>query len=269
MSLFLTAARPVRAAARLAAAALALAAAPALAQFQTLDVPYVPTPEAVVQAMLRLADVRPDDYVIDLGSGDGRIAIAAVRDRQARGALGVDIDPDRVAEARANARNAGVADKVQFRQQDLFKTDFSQATVLTMYLLPDVNLKLRPVILDKLPAGTRVVSHAFTMAEWEPDATEEVDGRRVYLWIVPAKVQGQWQVSGPQGGFTLSLTQDFQRVQGTAQRQGRSLPIADARLRGARLQFTLDGQRYEGEVGPGGITAVAAPGAAAGWRATR
>ena len=254
----------------LAAATLLLAFNPARAQLPyTLDVPYVPTPNKIVDTMLDLGEVGADDFLIDLGSGDGRIAIAAVRERHARGALGVDIDPDRVAEARSNARNAGVADKVEFRQQDLFETDFTQATVLTMYLLPEVNLRLRPVILEKLAPGTRVVSHAFTMGDWEPDITKDLDGRRVYLWIVPAKVAGRWQAEGPGGPFTLTLTQAYQNVQGQAQVGGKTLPLADTRLAGDRLQFTLDGQRYVGQVQGARIVAVAAEGAAPAWRAQR
>ncbi len=266
----LSAARPVRAAARAAAACLALIALPAMAQQpHTLDVPYVPTPNAVVQAMLDLADVQPDDYLIDLGSGDGRIAIAAVQERKARGALGVDIDADRIAEARANARNARVADRVEFRRQDLFKTDFSEASVLTMYLLPDVNMRLRPIILEKLPAGTRVVSHAFDMRDWEPDVTRDIDGRRAYLWIVPAKVDGNWRVSAPDGGFALKLEQTFQHVQGIATLQDRQVAISDGRLRGDRLHFSLDGKQYVGKVGSSGIEALSADGAVIDWSARR
>jgi SAM-dependent methyltransferase len=147
------------------------------------DVIYVPTPRAVVEEMLRLADVQSDDLVYDLGSGDGRIVIAAARDRGARG-IGIDIDPRRVREATENAKIAGVSDRVEFRQQDLFETDFSDATVITLYLLPDLNLKLRPKILQLKP-GTRVVSHSFDMGDWKPEQVVEVDGRTIYYWTVP------------------------------------------------------------------------------------
>jgi SAM-dependent methyltransferase len=148
------------------------------------DVVYVPTPRAVVEEMLRLADVQSDDLVYDLGSGDGRIVIAAARDRGARG-IGIDIDPRRVSEATENAELAGVSDRVEFRQQDLFETDFSDATVVTLYLLPDLNLKLRPKILQELQPGTRIVSHSFDMGDWQPEQVVEVDGRTIYYWTVP------------------------------------------------------------------------------------
>jgi tRNA G37 N-methylase Trm5 len=148
-----------------------------------LDVPFVPTPEPVVEQMLELAAVGPRDVVYDLGSGDGRIVVAAAK-RGAR-AVGIDLDPDRVREARANARRAGVEGRVEFRQGDLFEVDLRPATVVTMYLLPDVNLELRPKLMRELKSGTRVVSHSFDMGDWKPTRTVEVDGRKVYLWIVP------------------------------------------------------------------------------------
>ena len=152
----------------------------------SLDVPYVPTPQSVVDKMLDMAKVTGEDYLIDLGSGDGRIPIAAAKRFGTKG-MGVDIDPARVYEAKANAVNARVADKVEFRKQDLFETDLSQATVLTMYLLPRVNLQLRPRILSKLKPGTRVVSHSFDMGDWKPDQKITIDGRKIYLWIVPER----------------------------------------------------------------------------------
>lgn len=147
------------------------------------DVIYVPTPEPVVKAMLDLAKVKPGDVLYDLGCGDGRIVIAAAK-RGAR-ATGVDIDPERLREARANAREAGVEDKVTFVEGDLFKVDFSDADVVTLYLLPDLNLRLRPKILALRP-GTRIVSHSFDMGDWKPEVTEHVDNRTVYAWTVPA-----------------------------------------------------------------------------------
>ena len=149
-----------------------------------LDVTYVPTPQAVVDKMLEIANVTGDDYVIDLGCGDGRIPITAAK-RFGTKAMGVDIDPIRVQQAKANAVNARVTDKVEFKEQDLFKTDFSKATVLTMYLLPRINMELRPRILSELKPGTRVVSHAFDMGDWKPDKMVEVEGRKIYLWMVP------------------------------------------------------------------------------------
>ena len=153
---------------------------------ESLDVPYVPTPQAVVDKMLDIAKVTGEDYLIDLGSGDGRIPIAAAKRFGTKG-MGVEIDPVRIQEAKTNAVNARVADKVEFRKQDLFETDLSQATVLTMYLLPRVNLQLRPRILNKLKPGTRVVSHSFDMGDWKPDQKIIVDGRPIYLWIVPER----------------------------------------------------------------------------------
>jgi len=152
----------------------------------SLDVPYVPTPQSVVDKMLDIAKVTGDDYLIDLGSGDGRIPIAAAKRFGAKG-MGVEIDAARVQEAKAKAINARVADKVEFRKQDLFETDLSKATVLTMYLLPRVNLQLRPRILNDLKPGTRVVSHSFDMGDWKPDQKIKVDGRTIYLWIVPER----------------------------------------------------------------------------------
>lgn len=155
-----------------------------VAPTRTPDVIYVPTPTSVVNEMLRLANVTSNDIVYDLGSGDGRIVIAAARDRGARG-IGIDINPERIREANENARKAGVSDRVQFRQQDLFQTNFSDATVVTLYLLQDLNVKLRPQLLSQLKPGTRIVSHAFDMGEWKPQQVVEVDGRTIYYWVVP------------------------------------------------------------------------------------
>jgi SAM-dependent methyltransferase len=180
-------------------------AAPALAQDTPAewkrepDVIFVPTPEPVVEAMLDLAQVGPDDVVFDLGCGDGRIVIAAAR-RGARQAFGVDIDPDRIAEARVNARKAKVEDKVVFIEGDLFQQDLATATVITLYLLPQLNVKLMPKLLQ-LPAGTRIVSHAFDMGDWKPDATREVAGKTVYLWTVPGKA-GPPRVQARRGSAT-------------------------------------------------------------------
>ncbi len=149
------------------------------------DVVFVPTPERVVEAMLDLARVGPDDVVYDLGCGDGRIVIAAAK-RGARKAVGVDIDPERIAEAEANAEHAGVKRKVQLIEGDLFRQDLRDATVVTLYLLPELNLRLRPRLLQLRP-GTRIVSHAFDMGDWKPEATAQVDGKTVYLWTVPAR----------------------------------------------------------------------------------
>jgi len=205
------------------------------------DVVWVPTPEALVDRMLRLAHVGAKDYVIDLGSGDGRTVIMAAQKFGAR-AMGVEYNPDMVALSINHAEQAGVGDKVKFVKADIFETDFSQATVITMYLLPSLNIKLRPKILDMRP-GTRVVSHAFNMEDWEPDQTATVEGRDAYLWIVPAKVAGHWKLSVPAGSGTeswdLALEQRYQRVSGSAQLSGKSFNLMDTRLRGPDIHFTL------------------------------
>lgn len=178
----------------MAVAAAALAAAPAFCAAQAQprkltqqpDVIFVPTPHEVVDDMLRLANVRKGDIVYDLGSGDGRIAIAAAKKYGVR-AVGIDIDPERIREANENARKAGVESLVEFRQEDLFKADFREATVITLYLLPDLNVKLRPRLWDELRPGTRIVSHQFDMGTWRPEKRLESNGRVVYFWTIPEK----------------------------------------------------------------------------------
>ncbi|MDX3906855.1 MAG: class I SAM-dependent methyltransferase [Pigmentiphaga sp.] len=236
------------------AAALAACLSPAQASERPrLDVPFITTPPAVVERMLELGQVDKDDYLIDLGSGDGRISIAAARTRGAR-SLGVDLDPARVAEATANARRAGVADRLEFRQQDLFDTDLSAATVLTMYLFPEINMRLRPRLLETLAPGTRIVSHAFHMEDWIPDRHDVVQGRDIFQWIVPAPVAGLWQVETPRGDrLVLRLWQQFQRIQGVAVLPGEhSIPLMEASLEGDRIRFqlhTADGvRRFSGHV---------------------
>jgi ribosomal protein L11 methylase PrmA len=155
---------------------------------QQPDVIYVPTPHEVVDDMLRLANVGKSDILYDLGSGDGRIAIAAAKKFGIR-AVGIDIDPERIREANENARRAGVTHLVEFRQEDLFKADFREATVITLYLLPDLNVKLRPRLLDELKPGTRIVSHQFDMGTWKPEKRLESNGRVVYFWTIPSKKQ--------------------------------------------------------------------------------
>jgi hypothetical protein len=165
------------------------ATAPAEAQAtkppRTPDVIYVPTPPEVVAAMLKVAEVKKGDVLYDLGSGDGRIVITAARDLGVRG-VGIDIDPKRIEEANENAKKEGVTDRVKFLQQDLFESDFSEATVVTLYLLPSLNLKLRPKLMKELKPGTRIVSHSFDMGDWKPEKTIDVNGRMVYFWTIPA-----------------------------------------------------------------------------------
>lgn len=238
-----------------------------------LDVPFVPTPHEVVDKMLQMADVNSSDFLIDLGAGDGRIAVAAVRDHGAKGAFGVDIDPKRVEEARANAEEAGVADKVKFEVQDLFETDFSKATVVSMYLLPKVNLRLRPKVLEMAP-GTRIVSHAFDMGDWEPDAREDVGGRNIFFWVVPARVEGQWRITGPDGDLTVDLQQDYQKLTGTAVgADNQPLPLTGT-LRGDVIQLDIDSdeaapRRYVGRVQGDSMVAQDDDEAIQGWRASR
>ena len=218
-----------------------------------LDTPYVPTPQVVVDRMLELAQVKVGETVIDLGSGDGRIMIEAASKYGARG-FGVEIDPLLVKRSNENARRAGVGDRVKFLQQDLFKTDFHEANVLTLYLLPDVNLALRPKILAELKAGARVVSHDYGMGDWRPDAEETIPApdkkvgarkeSQVYLWTVPAKVEGEWKFelsSGVKSRRTrLVLKQKYQMVSGTVELTGQGeVPLSEGRLRGEELRFML------------------------------
>lgn len=231
-------------------AALALFAPLAAAQqpFKELDTPYVPTPMVVVERMLDMAGVKAGDMLIDLGSGDGRLVITAATRYGAHG-FGVDIDPRLVQRSNQAAEHAGVADRVKFLRQDLFLTDFRAADVLTLYLLPDVNMALRPKILAELKPGTRVVSHDYGMRDWQPDAEAKVPapdksvGLRkesmVYLWIVPAKLAGAWKVDVAGRQIDVSLSQQFQKVTGSARADAGDVPIADARLRGADLRLVL------------------------------
>jgi SAM-dependent methyltransferase len=168
------------------AAGVLVAMSVAAAQTPRLDVPYVPTPNPVVDGMLKLAGVSSGDTVYDLGCGDGRIVIAAAKAYGAKG-VGVDINPERIEEARSNARSAKVEDKVRFEENDLFKANIANATVVTLYLLPDVNLRLKAKLLKELKPGTRIVSHSFDMGDWKPEKEERVEGRQIFLWTVPTK----------------------------------------------------------------------------------
>jgi len=234
-----------------------------------LDAPYVATDFEVVDAMLGLAQVRPGDYVVDLGSGDGRILIAAARSFGARG-LGVDIDPARVREATANARAAGVAGRIAFRREDLFETPLAEADVLTLYLAAEVNLRLRPRILAQMRPGTRVVSHEFDMAEWRPDRRLRAGTANVYLWTVPARIEGRWTLTDGARTATLALDQQFQAFIGTATANGRAVRIEQGSIAGRNIRFLTDiggGRRvFEGRI-DGDAIAPAGPGA--GWRMTR
>lgn len=200
------------------------------------DVIWMPTSNELIAQMLKTAKVGPNDLVYDLGAGDGRIAIAAAKDFGAR-TIGIEFNPDMAAFAQRNANRAGVGDRVKIINGDIFKEDFSKATVVTMYLLPDLNLRLRPIILAMKP-GTRVVSHAFTMGDWEAD--KEIDaGQRGYYWVVPANVGGEWQLDGVDvnGKGTLSLSQRYQRIGGNLTISGKSQPILNPTLEGDKLSF--------------------------------
>ena len=214
-----------------------------------LDVPYEPSSEEVVTAMLDIARVGDTDVVYDLGCGDGRIVIAAAQKKGARG-VGVDLDPERIKESLENARKADVTDRVQFFQQDLFKTDIGKATVVMLYLWPEVNLKLRPKLLRELKPGTRVVSHSHDMESWEADQTMTAsEGHRVRLWVIPANVTGTWEWSmpGEKERYALKLSQQFQKVSGTFQSGPDETPVKSFELRGDRLQFTVE-RSFNGQI---------------------
>jgi SAM-dependent methyltransferase len=242
---------------------LAAALLPALggfAQPRELEVPFVPTPHTLVQNMLDLAGVGASDYLIDLGCGDGRIAVAAAQ-RGAR-ALGVDLDPLRIAEASAAARIAGVEARARFRRQDLFRTPIFEASVIALYLLPEVNIALRPRLLTELRAGSRIVSHAFDMGDWRPEEEQRHDGRRIFLWLVPAVAGGSWTLTGSDGAaLALEIEQRFQEVTGTLTGGGRVETLEGA-LRGTALAFTAGGRTWRGTVGDAEIVGE-------GWRAVR
>ena len=202
------------------------------------DVIWVPTPQALVERMLQMAGTKPTDYVVDLGSGDGRTVITAVKKFGAT-ALGIEYNPDMVALAQRAAEKEGVADKAQFKQADIFQTDFSKATVLTLYLLPSLNVKLRPTILDMKP-GTRVVSHAFTMDDWQADQVDSADGRTAYMWIVPAKVAGTWKIDAGGGrNYEAQFTQQFQNIGGSAKSSGKVVKFSNGKLRGETITFSI------------------------------
>jgi len=220
-------------------ALLATSAARAQTHWQ-FDVPFVPTPYVVIEEMLRLAKVTPQDFVMDLGSGDGRVLITAAQKYGARG-IGVDLDGELVAESIESAKEAGVTDRVQFLQQDLFKTDLGQATVITMYLLPGVMARLQPRLLELKP-GTRLVSHDFRLGDWKPDVTTQIR-KNTFLWIVPAKVAGRWQMTlalpGGEHAVTLELRQQYQEVDGFGRFSDRHSQIWEPRLSGDRLSFVM------------------------------
>jgi len=279
---------------RLAAAAVLLLAlpsgAPAADRHPHADVPFVPTPPAVVDAMLDLARLRPEDYVIDLGSGDGRIIIAAAKKYGARG-FGVDIDQNLVAEARREARRQGVAERAQFLGENLFLTTLDRATVITMYLYTGLMLQLRPRLFEQLKPGARIVSHDFDMEPWQPDARVTVPvpdkpygppSSEVYLWIIPANAAGiwQWRVdAGAVADYEVMLSQTFQMLEGRATVGGRPGRLDKGRMRGDEIRIMLtaelDGrpvqQEFGGRVSGDEINGKArfAGGGELDWKATR
>lgn len=207
------------------------------------DVIWVPTPKSLVEKMLKMADVKPSDIVFDLGSGDGITVITAAKQFGVR-ATGIEYNPDMVDLAKRNAQREGVSDKTEFIRGDIFATDFSKATVLTMYLLPYLNVKLRPTILNMKP-GTRVVSHAFTMDDWVPDQSDSTEGRTAYLWIVPAKVEGKWSI----GNGAVEFKQKFQDIEGTyTTSDGMTYRLTHTNLRGDQISFNAGAASYTGRV---------------------
>jgi SAM-dependent methyltransferase len=217
------------------------------------DVPYVPTQDHVVTEMLKFAGVGPGDVVYDLGCGDGRIVIAAARKFGATG-VGIDIDPNRIAEAVANAQRAGVSSLVRFRQGSLFDADVRDATVVALYLLPEINAKLRPKLMADLRPGTRIVANHFDMGDWRPDAHAALGGRDLYRWTVPAWVGGRWRCVIHSPGarrwrMKLDLERRYQAVVGTARVGREALAIRDGRIAGSELTFMLpDGTAFRGTV---------------------
>jgi hypothetical protein len=224
------------------------AAAPAADVPVDLDVPYVPTPEPVVDAMLKLAAPKSGEFIIDLGSGDGRIINTAVSRTPGLKGFGVDIDPQRIKEANEGAAALKITDRVEFRQEDLFKTDFSKANVMTMYLLPDINLQLREKIITTMTPGTRIVSHDFDMGEWGTEETFRVPGDEsfVYFWIVPANAAGKWTLT-PQGAkpVQIDINQFFQMLEGAN---------AKGRVRGTEVTLMVAGKSYTGAISGDTIT---------------
>jgi precorrin-6B methylase 2 len=230
------------------------------------DVVWVPTPQSLVDKMLDLAKVTAKDYVIDLGSGDGRTVITAAK-RGAR-AMGIEYNPDMVELSKRNAADAGVSERATFVKADLYETDFSNATVITMFLLPEINLKLRPKILSLKP-GTRVVSNSFTMEDWSADQTSTAEQNctswcTAYFWIVPAKVEGTWKLADGE----LVLKQQFQMITGTLTKGAAKVAI-NGKLTGSQIQFSAGNTEYSGQINGGSMSGTAKSGpASSSWTAT-
>jgi SAM-dependent methyltransferase len=267
----------VAGAAHPAAAQIAKSAPPA----RSPEVPFVPTQNELVRSMLEAARVGPSDTVYDLGCGDGRIVIAAVRQYGAKRGVCVDIDPQRIAEARHNADTAGVADRIEFSNADLFQTDLREATVVTLYLLPLVNERLRPKLFRELRPGSRVVSNSFDMGTWGADSTISPPApsgfqRVAYFWVIPADVAGVWRIRAGGHGVprSVEIEQTYQRLNGTAKVGGRTVPLSDVRITGERLAFSVGNTAevaFEGVVRGDQITGTFtdAAGARKEWSAER
>lgn len=249
-----------------------------------LDVPYVPTQYAVVTEMLKLADLNQEDVLYDLGCGDGRLVVTAAQKFGARG-VGVDIDPERIEESERNAKRAGVSGRVKFFEQDLFRTDLREATAVTLYLFPEINVRLRPKLLRELKPGTPVISNEFDMGEWEADRVLRVQAPDrvyvVYYWLVPAHAEGiwQWRLPSPAGpvDYTLELGQQFQEVSGTATVNGKTASLTDAQLSGDQVRFTIQAReqaataaRFSGRLSGDSIRgSVSLVGKPEDWKADR
>jgi len=229
------------------------------------DVVWVPTPQALVDRMMKMAEVTKNDYLVDLGSGDGRTVITAAK--LGVRAHGIEYNGDLVELSKRNAQAEGVADLATFERADIFESDFSKATVVTLFLLKALNLKLRPTLLDMKP-GTRVVSNTFDMGDWTPDDKIDAGGDctswcTAYKWVIPAKVGGTWRL----GEGELKLSQTYQMLSGAIETNGKSVPISNARMDGAKITFTAGGQRYTGEVADGKMSGQTDGGQS--WSATR
>jgi SAM-dependent methyltransferase len=236
-------------------------------------IPFVPTPEFVVDRMLEMAEVGKNDLLLDLGSGDGRIVITAAQRYGAR-ARGVEIDPQLVEKSKENARQQGVGDLTEFVAQDMFVTKIDDASVLSLYVLTASNLELRPRILSEMKPGARVVSHQFSMGAWIADKHETYGDIHIYMWYVPARVAGTWRFDDGKRTHTLTIEQRYQDISGTLKMGDRTLPLRLARLRGDEIDFSVEvnDERaiiFRGKVSEGVIDPRPAPGAATGWRAVR
>ncbi len=257
----------------LAATAFLISASAQAQGDNTITPPFVTTPPEVVDRMLALAGTTPSDYVVDLGSGDGRIVIAAAKNYGAR-SHGLELDSKLVAQSRENARAAGVADRAEFLVQDVLRADYAKATVVTAYLLPWLLAQLSPIFLDGLRPGARIVTHAFVFPSWKPDKTEKVrlavphpsqgDESTIFLWVVPANSRGLWQAASPQGKWRVRIDQNFQEIEVEGDHDGAPLKITSAKLNGVRVDLTgtvrnapfafrgaVDGNRIVGEIETG------------------